>query len=126
MPLLGGTVLVWFLYWLSMYAFLFVFPGGDDFMIGIGGTTLLLTLSAVSVAIPTPGGIGTYHYFISQTLILVFGITATRAIAFATISHFAPYLVVTVIGIFFTLAEGVSLKLSDVKKKSPDDGALGS
>jgi glycosyltransferase 2 family protein len=118
-PLIAGTALVWFLYWLSMYVFLLALPDDGLRDVGIEGTTLLLTLSAVAVAIPTPGGLGTYHYFISQTLILVFGLVAPRAIAFATLSHFAPYVVVTIIGIFYAFNEGVSLKMKAAKKEEP-------
>jgi uncharacterized protein (TIRG00374 family) len=118
LPLIGGTAFIWFLYWLSMYVFLFAFANADLGSIGIEGTTLLLTLSAIAVVIPTPGGVGTYHYFISQTLILVFATQAPRAVAFATISHFAPYLVTTVIGIFYAFGEGISLKMT-TKKEEP-------
>ncbi len=124
LPLLGGTAVVWFLYWLSMYAFMLTLPSAEFGAIGFGGTTLLLTLSAIAVVIPTPGGLGTYHYFISQTLILVFAIGSSRAVAFATLSHFAPYIVVTILGIFYAFREGVSLKMNTTKKKSPDNEAL--
>jgi uncharacterized protein (TIRG00374 family) len=119
LPLFGGTILVWALYGLSMYVFLLALPSEELAIIGIAGTTLLLTLSAIAVAIPTPGGLGTYHYFISQTLILVFAIFSTRAVAFATISHFAPYVTVTIIGIFFAFREGVTLKLTAPKQEEP-------
>lgn len=124
LPLVGGTAFIWFLYWLSMYAFMLTLPAEEVALIGFGGTTLLLTLSAIAVVIPTPGGLGTYHYFISQTLILVFAIGSSRAVAFATISHFAPYLVVTVIGIVYAFGEGISLKIKREKKKSLDTEAL--
>jgi hypothetical protein len=80
---------------------------------------LLLTLSAIAVAIPTPGGIGTYHYFISQSLILVYGFLSPTSVAFATVSHFAPYIAVTVIGIFFAFREGVALRIGKSKTEEP-------
>lgn len=115
-PLIFGTTAIWLLYWSSMYAFLYSLPGSLG-NVGIGGTTLLLTLSALAIAIPTPGGLGTYQYFISQSLMLVFGVPATSAIVFATISHFVPYIAVTVTGIFFAFREGVAFKFHIVNER---------
>lgn len=119
-PLIGGTILVWFLYWLSMLSFIYVFSGSDELSaIGISGTTLLLTLSAIAVAIPTPGGLGTYQYFISQTLILIFAVPSSKALAFATLSHIVPFIIVTIIGIVYAFTEGVGFKTNSQKQEEP-------
>jgi uncharacterized protein (TIRG00374 family) len=50
--------------WFTMRAYLDNFP--------YSGSLLLMTITAIGVAIPTPGGIGGFHYFTSQGLIHFF------------------------------------------------------
>jgi uncharacterized protein (TIRG00374 family) len=50
--------------WFTMRAYMENFP--------YAGSLLLMTITAVGVAIPTPGGIGGFHYFTSQGLVHFF------------------------------------------------------
>ena len=109
-PLVLGTILIWLFYGLSMYFSFGALPGSGIENINYAGSFLLLMLSAVAMTIPTPGGVGTYHYFISQALILIFGITQTSAIAFATITHGVQFIIITLIGLLFAFTEGVRFK----------------
>ncbi len=117
-PLVLGTVVIWLLYGLSMYFSLGALPGSGIESISYPASFLLLMLSAIAVTIPTPGGTGTYHYFISQALILIFGIASSSAVAFATITHGVQFLAITIIGLIFAFTEGVSFKkdVNNLKK----------
>jgi len=64
-------VLVWFLYILMTYVALFAFGLG---MLGPRAAVVVLTISSIGVAIPTPGSTGSYHAFASQTLIRLFAV----------------------------------------------------
>ena len=110
LPILLGTIGVWSCYLASTYFGLYALPGSGIEAIGFKGAIVLLSLAGVAITIPTPGGTGTYHYFISQALLLFFGINASKAIAFATVTHAANYIVITVIGLIFMFSAGISLK----------------
>ncbi len=110
LPIMLGTIGVWSCYLISTYFGLYALPGSGIEAIGFKGAVVLLSLAGVAITIPTPGGTGTYHYFISQALILFFGINASSAIAFATVTHAANYIVITVIGLIFMFSAGISLK----------------
>jgi uncharacterized protein (TIRG00374 family) len=118
-PIIFGTVGVWGCYLASTYFGLYAIPGAGIEEIGLKGAIVLLALAGIAITIPTPGGTGTYHYFISQALILFFGINASTAIAFATVTHASNYIVITVIGLIFMFSAGVSLK--SVKKKEENE-----
>lgn len=114
-PIIFGTVAVWACYLTSTYFGIYALAGSGIEVIGFKGAVVLLALAGIAITIPTPGGTGTYHYFISQALILFFGINASTAIAFATITHAANYIIITVIGLIFMFSAGISLK--SAKKK---------
>ncbi len=118
-PIIFGTIAVWACYLTSTYFGLYALPGSGIEAIGFKGAVVLLSLAGVAITIPTPGGTGTYHYFISQALILFFGKNASKAIAFATVTHAANYIVITVIGLIFMFSAGISLKAA--KKNTEAD-----
>jgi uncharacterized protein (TIRG00374 family) len=109
LPIIAGTVGVWIFYLLSTYAGTFVLPGSGIENVGLDGAISLLALTGISITIPTPGGTGTYHYFISRALNGFFAIPLPAAIAFATITHAVNYIAITLLGVFYMLRAGVSL-----------------
>lgn len=115
-PIVLGTIAVWACYLASTYCGLYALPGSGIEAIGIKGAIVLLSLAGIAITIPTPGGTGTYHYFIKSALILFFLIPSDSAAAFAIVTHAANYIVITVAGLFFMFSAGVSLQTA--KKKA--------
>jgi uncharacterized protein (TIRG00374 family) len=113
-PIIFGTIAVWSCYLASTYCGLYALPGSGIEAIGIKGAVVLLALSGIAITIPTPGGTGTYHYFIKSALILFFAIPSNTAAAFAIVTHAANYIVITVAGLFFMLRAGISYKTAKV------------
>lgn len=75
--LLVQTVLIWVCYALMAY-----FP---LLILGINGLTALdafaiMTLGAIGMALPTPGGVGSYHYFVVQTFVLLFAVADRKSV----------------------------------------------
>lgn len=109
-PVVLGTVGIWIFYTLSMYAWLFAFPERSIAMAGIVGAFFLRVVSGIAFLIPTPGGVGSYHYFISQALFRIFRVPLAAAIAYATVTHAAFDILTTVIGLVFVAQEGISFQ----------------
>jgi glycosyltransferase 2 family protein len=59
---------------------------------------VITVISAVGVVIPTPGGIGSYHLFIQQSLWLLFSVPLVTALTYATITHAATVLLIFITG----------------------------
>lgn len=114
-----GTIAIWMLYAVSMYASLFAFDDPQLRAVGFIGCILLQLLSGVAFIVPTPGGTGSYHAIISQSLRVVFLVSGPVSLAYATLTHGANYLATTIIGIAIMAAEGVSL--TQLKKQAEQE-----
>ncbi len=100
------SVLVWGLYavmtWCGLKAF------GLEGALGFSGAIVVLAISSIGVAIPTPGSTGTYHAFASQTLIALYGVHRATALSFATLTHGVGFVSVTLIGLYYFLKDKVT------------------
>jgi glycosyltransferase 2 family protein len=108
-PALVGTFGISALYTASMLVSTLAFQGTGLAHVGIVGCFLLQSMSGIAFILPAPGGTGTYHFFISQALAVMFGVPPALAIAFATLTHASNYLLTTALGILFMMADGISL-----------------
>jgi uncharacterized membrane protein YbhN (UPF0104 family) len=116
-----GTIGVWAFYVLSMFAWLYAFPEPSILQVGIIGAFFLRVVSGMAFLLPAPGGVGSYHYFISQALFRIFLVPLPTAIAYATLTHAAMYILTTVTGLALVVSEGIHLKdLGKVAKASED------
>jgi glycosyltransferase 2 family protein len=48
---------------------------------------VLMSISAVGVVIPTPGGTGSYHLLATNTLVWLFGFNEVLSLSYATLTH---------------------------------------
>lgn len=110
LPVFIGTIGIWVFYVLSMYAWLYAFPEPELARVGIIGAFFLRVVSGIAFLIPTPGGVGSYHYFISQALFRIFGVPLAAAITYATVTHAAFDLLTTIVGLIIVMTEGISFK----------------
>jgi uncharacterized protein (TIRG00374 family) len=97
------TGVIWGLYMTSLRIAFVAF--GSDMELGWGAAWVLLAISSVGIAIPTPGGTGTYHAFAARTLTLLFQIEGAVALSFATATHAVNFIGVTVVGLVYFLRD---------------------
>ncbi len=91
------TLLIWAGYIAMMYVPFFMFDLPANYGLDWSSATILTMASAVALSIPTPGGMGSYHYFISYSLGVLFAIPEATGLAFATITHTATLVLVILI-----------------------------
>lgn len=116
-----GTLGVWVFYVLSMFAWLYAFPEASIIGVGLVGAFFLRVVSGIAFLIPAPGGVGSYHYFMSQALFRIFLVPLPAAIAYATLTHAAMYILTTITGLTIVIAEGINVKdFGKVAKASED------
>lgn len=102
------SILVWFLYIVMTYLAFFSF--GLEQELGFGAALVLLAISSIGVAIPTPGAIGGYHLFAQQTLIRLFHVSNEVALSYATLTHAIGFIGITVVGLYFFMRDHINLK----------------
>jgi len=81
------TVLIWTCYTLMSYIPFWMFEATSS--LGILQALTITVISAIGIAIPSPGGLGTYHYFVKQSLHVLFGVSLAAGLTYATITHAA-------------------------------------
>jgi glycosyltransferase 2 family protein len=77
---------IWFMYYLMAYLCFFAFAPTSDLSPLAGLVTFVF--GAFGIVIPSPGGMGTYHYFTSEAL-MIYGVSAVDAFSFANILFFS-------------------------------------
>ncbi|HET8864170.1 MAG TPA: lysylphosphatidylglycerol synthase transmembrane domain-containing protein [Gracilimonas sp.] len=91
------SILIWVFYISMTYIGFFMFDMQGEFGLGFTEATVLTVVSAVGIAIPTPGGIGTYHLFITKALFIFYAVPEATGLAYATIAHAATLLLVMIV-----------------------------
>lgn len=86
------TCCIWFLYWLNFYLTAQALNLGNA--VSIRNSIIVFTIGSVGVLIPTPGSIGSFHFLVSQALMLSAGLTQDNALAFATVIHIFAFVLV--------------------------------
>ncbi len=106
--LVVSTVLIWLCYGLMAYLPFLMFGFDEQFGIGFVAAWGVMLLGAIGVVIPSPGGIGSYHYITIQSLVLLFAFTQDAAASYAILTHTGQLLIYVVTGAFFILRMGLS------------------
>jgi|AntRauTorcE11898_2_1112593.scaffolds.fasta_scaffold19757_1 uncharacterized protein (TIRG00374 family) len=78
---------IWFCYVLMTYIPLYMFNMAEQFQLSIPDAAIVMVISSIGVSLPSPGGIGTYHWFTKQALVVLFGVTEVTALAYAFVTH---------------------------------------
>lgn len=81
------TILIWFCYTLMTYIPFWMFDMQEVYNLDMLDALVITVISAIGIAIPSPGGLGTYHYFVKQSLLVLFAVPAVTGIAYATVTH---------------------------------------
>lgn len=92
---------IWACYLLMMYFCFFALPATKH--LNFSACLTVFAFGTIGVALPAPGaGAGTYHTFISQSLLL-FGVASADGIAYATMVHGAQLILLIVLGLISSL-----------------------
>lgn len=94
------SFLIWTLYFLMLYICFFAF---DDLSgLNILAALMLFVAGSFGMIVPSPNGMGSYHFMIIQTLI-IYGISEESGASFALIAHGLQTLLIIVLGLISTI-----------------------
>lgn len=83
------SVFIWINYYLMIYICFFSMEATESLSISDG--FFIMIAASLGIVIPTPGGIGAYHFLVREAMV-VLGISALNGLAFATVVHSAQTL----------------------------------
>ncbi|AFM03776.1 hypothetical protein Fleli_1344 [Bernardetia litoralis DSM 6794] len=89
------TIIIWACYHLMIYVLFFSIDATSNLTVMAGFTAMVM--AGVGMVIPIPGGLGSFHFFVAQTLI-AYGIETDVSDYFALFAHTAQTLMIIVIG----------------------------
>lgn len=105
------TAVIWLAYITMTYIPFWMFDMQGQFDLSYADAVILTMVSAVGIAIPTPGGVGSYHYFVMYSLFILYAVPEATGLAFATIAHAATVAIVVITSpILLALEKYLSLK----------------
>lgn len=79
------SLLIWSLYFLMSYTVILAFPETEH--LGIEAVFSLFAIGSIAMAVPLPGGTGSYHVLVPQGLVFLYHIPQADAVAFTFIFH---------------------------------------
>ncbi len=112
------SVAIWFCYALVNYICLQAFHFEEIYNLAWYVGMVVLVFTTISIVVPTsPGYVGTYHY-LCQISLVMFGVSPTEALSYASISHAINVLPVTLVGLILANYEGVAIYRTASESKS--------
>jgi glycosyltransferase 2 family protein len=117
--LLATSVMIWSLYGVMMYAGFYAF--GLQHSLGVQAAIVVLGISNIGVALPTPGAVGTYHFFTMQALVRLFSISSEVSIGYATVTHAVGFISATLLGGYFAWRDGTGISVLMKDSKTSQD-----
>jgi uncharacterized protein (TIRG00374 family) len=107
LAILTSTVLMWGCYAVMAHIPFLILQMSGPFEISLLDSWNIMAIGAIGVAIPAPGGTGSYHYITIQTLVHLFGVTQAAAATYAVVTHAAQLVLYTLLGAAFLLHQGI-------------------
>lgn len=113
------TVLIWVLYgvvaWIPFVMLDLAGPYGIGPLEGWG----LMLIGAIGVVIPSPGGIGSFHYIMTESLEILYGMPETNAATYALLVHTGQMLLYIAVGFTAILILGRTISLRPARESEP-------
>lgn len=105
--LVATTAGIWACYLLMAYLPLRMLGIAD---LGLADAWVLLVVGTFGVMVPSPGGVGSYHYVTIRTMEGLLGVAAAPATAYAVLGHAAQLVLYTAVGFLCLLLQGTGLR----------------
>lgn len=101
------SLLIWLLYYLMMYLVMLAFP--ETARLGFFAALTIFVIGGIAMALPLPGGAGSFHILVPLGLVMLYALPQDRAVAFTFIFHGWQTFVIIIVG-------AISLILSQTLK----------
>lgn len=88
------TVGIWFCYVLMTYIPFTAFDLHTTYGLGMQDALVITVVSALGIILPSPGGIGTYHWLVSRSMLILFAVPETIGVAYAIVTHLVMMIII--------------------------------
>jgi uncharacterized protein (TIRG00374 family) len=106
------SLLIWLSYYFMMYFVMLAFPETEN--LGLQAALTIFVIGGIAMAVPLPGGAGSFHVLVSTGLILLYGLSQDKSIAFTFIFHGWQTLIIILVGVVSLLWSHTQIKKKNV------------
>lgn len=103
------SFLIWVCYYLMMYLVMLAFP--ETSHLGVLAALTIFVIGGIAMAIPLPGGAGSFHILVPLGLVILYSLPEEKAVPFTFIFHGWQTFVIILVG-------AVSLIITQVSRKN--------
>ena len=96
MLFIGYSLGIWVCYYLMMYFVMLAFP--ETSSLGLDAALTIFVIGGIAMAVPLPGGAGSFHILVTTGLVLLYSLAQDKAVAFTFIFHGWQTVVIIVVG----------------------------
>lgn len=90
------TIFIWINY--ALMTWVVVFSLESTSHLTFGNSIFILVIGGLAMSAPVPSGMGAFHYFISQGLLIVNGIPVEDGLVYALLTHESQLIFVAIVG----------------------------
>ena len=117
------SILIWALYLLTTWLVMKAFPGTA--VLGPGAVFTIFALGSVAMAVPLPGGTGSYHTLVPLGLTALYSLKASDAVALVFIFHALQTLILVAAGLLSLLISlWLRKKKTEAQQVNHNQGAI--
>jgi len=102
------SVGIWVLYFLMSYAVIQSFD--ETSFLGIGAVLSIFAIGTIAMAVPLPGGTGSYHVLIPAGLVTLYQLPKANAVSFTFVFHAWQTLIIIIGGLIALILSWLLLK----------------
>jgi len=107
--IVGSTIGMWGGYLLMAYIPFRMLGLAGPHDIGLVDAWILMAIGSLGLLVPSPGGIGSYHYVTIQALVILYMVPEGPAASYAVLTHAAQLVFYTIAGVLALIYQGSSL-----------------
>ncbi len=108
--LIVSTLAIWFCYAVAAHLPFVLLNMTGPFQITLLDSWCIMLLGAIGVALPSPGGTGTYHFITILVLTSFFGVAHAESATYAVLTHAAQLVLYAIVGFIVLIVQGSSIR----------------
>ncbi len=117
--LITTTVVIWLMYGLMAYIPLEMFSMAAPYSLTFVDAVVIMFVGVLGVIIPTPGGVGSFHYVTILTLTVFYGVPESLAATYAVFVHGAQLILYLALGLLILTIQDTKLAQLRVYAQRP-------
>ena len=108
--LIMSTIAMWFCYTVMAYVPMLMLNMPAEYGVEFVDAWSIMILGAIGIAIPSPGGTGSYHYITKLALVSLFLVDDATALTYAVLAHGVHMVIYIASGVIALFIQGTTLK----------------